>query len=113
VTLWITLILVCSSPYSVSLYAQQMFFHFFFFLWLVFGVSTKYHRLINEQNEPKPFKSEMPIKMHVSHLQNGLPFVEEIFHSIKWPTNACNFFANTLHGHKPRNVKFGAPYLYL
>jgi hypothetical protein len=89
-----------------------IFFSFFHFFWLIFGVSPKYHRIKNEKNEARPFKSEMPIKMHVSHLQNGLPFAEERLHSIKWPINACNSFAKTLHGHKPRNVQFGASYLY-
>jgi hypothetical protein len=61
---------------------------------------------------PNPSKVKMPIKVHVSHLQNGLPFAEERFYSIRWPADACNSFAKALHGHKPRNVKFGAPYLY-
>jgi hypothetical protein len=57
-------------------------------------------------------KVKMWIKEHVSHLQNGLPFAEERFHSIRWLADACNSFAKALHGHKPRNVKFGALYLY-
>lgn len=61
---------------------------------------------------PSPSKVKMPIQGDVSHLQNGLCFAEESFHSIRWPTNACNSFAKALHGQKPRNVKFGAPYLY-
>jgi hypothetical protein len=74
---------------------------------LIFGISPKYHRIQNEKNEARPFKSEIPIKVHVSHLQNGLPFVEE-----RWLADACNSFAKALDGHKPRNVKFGARYLY-
>jgi hypothetical protein len=57
---------------------KNSFFHFLSLL--IFGVSPKYHRIKNEKNEARPFKREMPIKMHVSHLQNGLPFVEERFH---------------------------------
>jgi hypothetical protein len=85
---------------------------FSYFFQLIFGVSPKYHRIKNEKNEARPFKSEMPLEVHVSHLQNGLPFAKERFHSIRWPGNACNYFAKALHGHRPRNVKFGAPYLY-
>jgi len=90
---------------------KKIIFSFFFSL-LIFGVFPKYLRIKNKKNEAMPFKSEMPIKMHVSHLQNGLPFAKERFHSIKWLANAVNYFAKALHGHKPRNVKFGAPYLY-
>jgi hypothetical protein len=61
------------------MYGQQIFFIFSFFFLLIFGVPPKYHRIKNEKNEAKPFKSEMPIKMHVSQLQNGLPFAKERF----------------------------------
>jgi len=78
---------------------------------LIFGVSPKYHRIQNEKNEARPFKSEILLKVHVSHLQNGPPFVEERFHSIRSLADACNSFAKALDDHKPRNVKFGVRYL--
>jgi hypothetical protein len=85
---------------------KKKFIFSFFCPLLIFGVFPKYLRIKNKKNKAMPFK------MHVSHLQNGLPFAKERFHSIKWLANACNYFAKALHGHKPRNVKFGAPYLY-